>query len=85
MILSNYYDLPFNDILDWHKFAVVLEEHDVYRLKQILKNISDAEFVALHKNVVKVDAFPFSEEIIVRPFDLYLLFIIRVIYGLVCK
>lgn len=54
MILSNYYDLPFNDILDWHKFAVVLKENDVYQLKQILKDIPDAEFVALHKNLVKV-------------------------------
>jgi hypothetical protein len=54
VILSNYYDLPFNDILDWHKFAVVLKEHDVYWLKQILKDIPDAEFVVLHKNLVKV-------------------------------
>ncbi|XP_075656339.1 putative glycosyltransferase At5g03795 [Castanea sativa] len=54
VILSNYYDLPFNDILDWHKFAVILKEHDVYQLKQILKDIPDAEFVALHKNLVKV-------------------------------
>ncbi|KAG5007752.1 hypothetical protein JHK82_025677 [Glycine max] len=54
LILSNYYDLPFNDILDWNKFAVVLKESDVYQLKQILKNISDAEFVTLHNNLVKV-------------------------------
>lgn len=54
MILSDYYDLPFNDILDWRKFAVVLKETDVYQLKQILKNISYAEFVALHNNLVKV-------------------------------
>lgn len=55
MILSNYYDLPFNDIIDWHKFAVVLKEHDVYWLKQILKDITDAEFVTLHENLVKVE------------------------------
>ncbi|KAJ4714577.1 Exostosin family protein [Melia azedarach] len=54
VILSNYYDLPFNDILDWRKFAVILNERDVYQLKQILKNISDAEFVSLHNNLVKV-------------------------------
>ncbi|KAI8536441.1 hypothetical protein RHMOL_Rhmol10G0257400 [Rhododendron molle] len=54
VILSNYYDLPFNDILDWRKFSVILEENDVYRLKQILKDISDSEFVALHENLVKV-------------------------------
>lgn len=54
VILSNYYDLPFNDILDWRKFAVVLKESDVYQLKQILKNKSQDEFVALHNNLVKV-------------------------------
>ncbi|KAL6552108.1 hypothetical protein OROGR_008262 [Orobanche gracilis] len=54
MILSNYYDLPFNDILNWHKFSVVLKEKDVYQLKQILKNITHDEFVTLHNNLVKV-------------------------------
>lgn len=54
VILSNYYDLPFNDILDWHKFAVVLKEKDVYQLKQILKSITQEEFVRLHNNLVKV-------------------------------
>ncbi|KAK4367033.1 hypothetical protein RND71_014913 [Anisodus tanguticus] len=52
-ILSDYYDLPFNDILDWHKFAVILREKDVYDLKQILKNITQEEFVTLHNNLVK--------------------------------
>ncbi|CAI9111418.1 OLC1v1011640C1 [Oldenlandia corymbosa var. corymbosa] len=54
VILSDYYDLPFNDILNWKKFAVVLKEKDVYQLKQILKNITQDDFVALHKNLVKV-------------------------------
>ena len=52
--MSDYYDLPFNDILDWRKFAVVLRERDVYDLKQILKNITQSEFVSLHNNLVKV-------------------------------
>ncbi|KAH9608755.1 hypothetical protein KSS87_019419 [Heliosperma pusillum] len=54
VIISDYYDLPFNDILDWRKFAVVLRERDVYQLKQILKGITDAEFVRLHMNMVKI-------------------------------
>ncbi|KAF8411345.1 hypothetical protein HHK36_003892 [Tetracentron sinense] len=54
VILSNYYDLPFNDILDWHKFSIILKERDVYQLKYILKGIPDVEFAALHKNLVKV-------------------------------
>uniref|UniRef100_A0A0D9VD40 Exostosin GT47 domain-containing protein n=1 Tax=Leersia perrieri TaxID=77586 RepID=A0A0D9VD40_9ORYZ len=54
VILSDYYDLPFNDILDWRKFAVVLKERDVYQLKSILKSISQEEFVALHKSLVQI-------------------------------
>lgn len=54
VILSNYYDLPFNDILDWRKFSVILKESDVYQLKQILKDIPDEKFLALHKNLIKV-------------------------------
>lgn len=54
VILSNYYDLPFNDILDWSKFSVILKEKDVYDLKQILKEISNEQFVTLHNNLVKV-------------------------------
>ncbi|RAL43923.1 hypothetical protein DM860_014059 [Cuscuta australis] len=54
VILSNYYDLPFNDIINWHKFAVVLREKDVYELKQILKNITQEEFVTLHYNLLKI-------------------------------
>ncbi|XP_008800113.1 probable glycosyltransferase At5g03795 [Phoenix dactylifera] len=54
VILSNYYDLPFNDILDWHKFSLILKESDVYQLKSILKTISHEEFIALHKSLVEV-------------------------------
>lgn len=54
VILSNYYDLPFNDIIDWRKFTLVLKESDVYQLKQILKDIPDAGFRTLHNNLVKV-------------------------------
>lgn len=58
VILSNYYDLPFNDILDWRKFSVILKEKEVYQLKQILKDIPNDDFVMLHENLVKVEAFP---------------------------
>ncbi|XP_019177511.1 PREDICTED: probable glycosyltransferase At3g07620 isoform X1 [Ipomoea nil] len=54
VIMSDYYDLPFSDILDWHKFSVILREKDVFELKQILKNITQEEFVSLHNNLVKV-------------------------------
>ncbi|OAY74476.1 putative glycosyltransferase [Ananas comosus] len=54
VILSNYYDLPFNDILDWRKFSIILKESDVYQLKSVLKSISNEEFIALHNSLVEV-------------------------------
>ncbi|KAK8941774.1 putative glycosyltransferase [Platanthera guangdongensis] len=54
VILSDYYDLPFQDILDWRKFALVLKEKDVYQLKSILMSISEEGFVSLHKGLVEV-------------------------------
>lgn len=54
VIMSNYYDLPFNDILDWKKFSVILKETDVYMLKDILRNISEQHLMTLNQNLVKV-------------------------------
>ncbi|EPS72202.1 exostosin family protein [Genlisea aurea] len=54
VIVSDYYDLPFNDVLNWRRFAVVVKEKDVYQLKQILKNITQQQFVSLHGSLVKV-------------------------------
>ncbi|XP_061370856.1 probable glycosyltransferase At5g03795 [Gastrolobium bilobum] len=54
VIMSNYYDLPFNDILDWRKFSVILKETDVYQLKGILRNISEKHFMTLNQNLVQV-------------------------------
>jgi len=54
VIMSNYYDLPFNDVLDWRKFSVILKETDVYLLKDILRSISEKHFMILNQNLVKV-------------------------------
>ncbi|KAK1273933.1 putative glycosyltransferase [Acorus gramineus] len=53
VILSDYYDLPFNDILNWKKFSLILKENDVYQLKSILKAVTDEQFIALHKGVAE--------------------------------
>ncbi|KAK7246702.1 hypothetical protein RIF29_41572 [Crotalaria pallida] len=54
VIMSNYYDLPFNDILDWRTFSVILKETDVYQLKGIVGAISEKHFMMLNQNLVKV-------------------------------
>ncbi|KAG4960618.1 hypothetical protein JHK87_037251 [Glycine soja] len=54
VIMSKYYDLPFNDILDWTQFSIVLKETDVYQLKYTLRSISEKHFITLNHNIVKI-------------------------------
>ncbi|KAG6767510.1 hypothetical protein POTOM_028715 [Populus tomentosa] len=54
VIMSDYFDLPFNDILDWKKFSVILKESDVDGLKRILLNIPDQDYKVLQTNTVMV-------------------------------
>ncbi|XP_011087960.1 probable glycosyltransferase At5g20260 [Sesamum indicum] len=54
VILADYFELPFNDVLDWLKFSVVLSEEDVYDLKYILRGKAGEEYSRLHSNLIKV-------------------------------
>ncbi|KAJ6419205.1 hypothetical protein OIU84_029340 [Salix udensis] len=54
VILSDYSVLPFNDILDWSKFSVVIKEKDVHQLKNILKNITDEKYRTLQNHAIKI-------------------------------
>ncbi|KAL6517596.1 hypothetical protein OROMI_033297 [Orobanche minor] len=52
VILADYFDLPFNDILDWRKFS---NESNVHDLKHILKaKAGGADYRMLHDNLLKV-------------------------------
>ncbi|KAL6199598.1 hypothetical protein ACLB2K_029382 [Fragaria x ananassa] len=54
VIIANYYDLPFADILNWKSFSVVVATLDIPLLKKILKGISSDEYMRLRNNVLKV-------------------------------
>ncbi|XP_059668601.1 probable glycosyltransferase At5g03795 [Cornus florida] len=54
VIISNHYDLPFADILNWRSFSVVVATLDIPLLKKILKGISFNEYLQLQSNVLKV-------------------------------
>lgn len=45
--MANHFDLPFNDILDWRKFSIIIKVNDVRYLKKILKSITFAEYRVL--------------------------------------
>lgn len=54
VIIANYYDLPFADILNWKSFSVIVATLDIPLLKKILKGISSDEYKWLQSNVLKV-------------------------------
>lgn len=54
VILSDYSVLPFNDILDWRKFSVVIKEKDVHQLKNILNHITDEKYRSLQNQAIKI-------------------------------
>ncbi|CAK7355300.1 unnamed protein product [Dovyalis caffra] len=55
VILSDFYDLPFNDVLDWTNFSVILKEDDVPDLEKILKGIPEENYKKMHQNLLQVD------------------------------
>lgn len=54
VVLADYYDLPYADILEWNSFAVVVSTVDIPALKRILEGIGDEEYVRLQRNVMRV-------------------------------
>ncbi|XP_031098460.1 probable glycosyltransferase At5g03795 [Ipomoea triloba] len=51
VLISNHYDLPFANVLDWTKFSVILNEGDIPMLKKILLSIPEQTYLNLYKNV----------------------------------
>jgi hypothetical protein len=54
VIIADNFVLPFDDVLDWSAFSVVVPEIDVPRLKEILLEIPESRYVAMQSNVRKV-------------------------------
>lgn len=54
VILADYYDLPFMDIINWKSFSVVITSSDIPNLKKILRSISPKKYSVLQANVLKV-------------------------------
>ncbi|KAL3615413.1 hypothetical protein CASFOL_041074 [Castilleja foliolosa] len=60
VILEDRIDLPFDDILDWRKFSVIVTGVDAYRLKEILEAKSGVAYQILYTNLVKVQKHFYS-------------------------
>lgn len=54
VIISNYYDLPFANVLDWSKFSIIVSHGDISLLKQILLSISRPVYLNMYHNLCQV-------------------------------
>lgn len=54
VIMADYYDLPFNDILNWKTFSLILRERNYGRLKQVLQDVNPQDYQILHAGVRQV-------------------------------
>ncbi|KAL8519884.1 hypothetical protein ACS0TY_010718 [Phlomoides rotata] len=54
VVISNYYELPFANILDWSKFSIIVNQQDVPLLKSILMSVSEEMYMNLYQNLCMV-------------------------------
>ncbi|KAG0617273.1 hypothetical protein M758_5G177800 [Ceratodon purpureus] len=54
VVMADFYDLPFNDVLNWRKFSLVLRERDYGILKKVLQGVTRKEYRILHAGVRQV-------------------------------
>lgn len=54
VIISNHYDLPFANVLDWSKFSVIVNHNDIPHLKAVLLSISEKMYASFHANLHQV-------------------------------
>ncbi|KAF6163760.1 hypothetical protein GIB67_012119 [Kingdonia uniflora] len=54
VIISNHYDLPFANVLDWSKFSVIISHEDIPLLKQILLSITREMYLRMYNNLCQV-------------------------------
>ncbi|KAI5679708.1 hypothetical protein M9H77_00935 [Catharanthus roseus] len=55
VILADYYDLPFADILNWKSFSLVVSTMDIPILKKMLQQIiNSGDYLRLYHNVIQV-------------------------------
>ncbi|XP_020228909.1 probable glycosyltransferase At5g03795 [Cajanus cajan] len=54
VIIADNFVLPFNEVLDWSAFSVVVAEKDIPRLKEILLSIPLRKYLTMQNNVKMV-------------------------------
>ncbi|XP_028753954.1 probable glycosyltransferase At5g20260 isoform X1 [Neltuma alba] len=70
VIVSDYYELPFSDVLDWSKFSIHIPSEKIPEIKRILQGVSEKRYLTLLKRVVKVQRH-FQVNRPAKPFDVF--------------